>query len=56
MLELTEASKHSMVEETNEGLKVEIGDQDGRQGRYRSAVPRRLLHDGQPPRHHHADA
>ncbi len=30
MPELTEASKHIMVEETNEGLNIEIVDQDGR--------------------------
>src|ERR1700734_4164036 len=30
MPELTEASKHTMVEETKEGLNIEIVDQDGR--------------------------
>ncbi len=30
MPELTEASKHIMVEETKEGLNIEIVDQDGR--------------------------
>ncbi len=138
MPELTEASKHIMVEETKEGLNIEIVDQDGRsmfpegskepyertrviiqkiagplkatpyrvsitghtaatrtsrrspitghgtcrptapmrcarsskrqgcpsanfyevgrQGRHRSAVPRRPLHGGQSPRDHHPDA
>jgi chemotaxis protein MotB len=40
MPELTEASKHIMVEETKEGLNIEIVDQDGR-SMFPEGTPRR---------------